>query len=197
MFHKKRKNKTLNTIKRRQNRSSHPVIIGYWILTKKITKQLILENSTQINNTGNLVFTPKPHRHKSRNVASHLHEWSQCQPRRHWQSTANTASPMMNECERVLRHVRVLDQTCRRERSTEPLTTTMHGLNQEVEERRTTLTHKKMPWVSMVVSSPKLCRHLKEIGDQNAHAHEMPMNTHQASTQHNTAMTSNQICFTF
>lgn len=160
-----------------------------------MTKQLILENSTKTNNTGNLVFTPKPHRQKSKNVASHLHIWSHCQPRRYRQSTANTASPMMNECERVHRRVRVHDQTCIRERSTEPLTTTMHGLNQEVEEWHTTLTHKKMPWVSMVVSSPKLCRHLEEIGDQNAHAHEMHMNTHQASTQHNTAMTSNQIVF--
>lgn len=52
------------------------------------------------------------------------------------------------------------------------MTTTMHGLNQEVEERKTTLTHKKMPWGSMVVISPKLCCRLAETRDQNSHAHE-------------------------
>lgn len=144
-----------------------------------MTKQLILENSTKTNNTGNLVFTPKSQA-KEHNVTSHLHTRPHRQPQRYWQSTANTASPMINECERVHRRVRVLDQACRREWSTEPMTTTMHGLNQEAEERHTTLTHKKMPWVSMVVSSPKLCGRLAETGDQNAHAHEMHMDTHQA-----------------
>lgn len=46
-------------------------------------------------------------------------------------------------------------------------------------------------------SSPPhlLCPLIAEIWDQNTHAHEMHMSTHQASTQHNTAMTSNRICF--
>lgn len=38
-----------------------------------MTKQLILENSTKTNNTGNLVFTPKITQAKEQHVASHLH----------------------------------------------------------------------------------------------------------------------------
>lgn len=51
------------------------------------------------------------------------------------------ASPVINECECVLH------QACKRERSTESMTTTMHGLNLE-EEHHVTLRHNEMPWVN-------------------------------------------------
>lgn len=109
--------------------------------SQKMTQQLILTNPTKTNNTDNHVFSPKITQAKEQNVASHLHTWSHCQPRRYWQSTANTASPVINECECVLH------QACKRERSTESMTTTMHGLNRE-EEHHVTLRHNEMPWVN-------------------------------------------------
>lgn len=105
MIHKTLKNKTLKTIKKASVQIIPLVIIGYWIFTQKMTKQLILENSTKTNNTGNLVVTHKITQAKEQNVAPHLHTWSHCQPWRHWQSTANIASPMINECERVHKRV--------------------------------------------------------------------------------------------
>lgn len=45
--------------KRHQDRSSQPVITDYWIFTQKMTKQLILEDFTKTNNTGNLAFKTK------------------------------------------------------------------------------------------------------------------------------------------
>lgn len=160
MIHKTLKNKTLKMIKKAPEQIIPPVIIGYWIFTQRKTKQHILEDSPKTNKTGNFVFTPKSHRHKSKKRSlTFTHMITPLPaPRKYWWSTANTASPMINECERVQR--RVLDRACRRERSTEPMTTTMHGWNRVVEERHTTLTQKKMPWVSMVVSSPNLCRHI-------------------------------------
>lgn len=83
-----------------------------------------------------------------------------------------------------------LERTCKREQSTEPTTTTMHGLNLEVEEHRQ--TNKQMPWVSMVVSPPNFAFILQKRSETRTHMH---MNTHQASTQHNTAMTSYLLFF--
>lgn len=108
MIHKTQKIK-----KRHQKRSSQPVITDYWIFTQKTTKQLILENFTKTNNTDNLVFKIKITQAKEQNIASHLHTRLHCQPWRYWQSTSNTASPMINECEHVPRSVR--DHTCKRE----------------------------------------------------------------------------------
>lgn len=127
MIHKTQK------IKKKGIRKDHPnqslQTIGF--SPRRRQNSLFLRISPKQITQTILFFKIKITQAKEQNIASHLHTRLHCQPWRYWQSTSNTASPMINECEHVPRSVR--DHTCKREWSSKPKTTTMHGLNQEVD----------------------------------------------------------------
>ena len=138
-------------MKRRQNRSSQPSLqaiefpttrqqnILFWrIPPNKITRAILFshQNHRQKSRKCRLTFTNTVTRQSPEILAQH-------------DQHRTVGDEWVKACAQTC--ARVLDQTCRRERSIEPLPTTMHGWNQEVDEQHTTLTHKKMSSVWWLV----------------------------------------------